>query len=167
MRIRRMVVAFGLATAMAAGLGSSLISAQHRLPQSEARIPAANYECINDAGGFNFGSTATQDPALIATVNNGKTARNWIVQLSAENETPAGNGFILVRYSIDGGPLVSIGPEFFSSDEGAIQTRTAIGVRSVGPGTHTLRVFWQLVGAGAGATAQVYYRCLTVEAKTQ
>jgi hypothetical protein len=107
-------------------------------------------------------STTTSAPLETVSINNGTVSRNVIVQFSAETSVDPGATMGL-DYKIDGGSPIAIGPYFFSTDVG-YQTRTAIGVIKLGPGTHTIQ---PVINAGGGGTVYVYYRCLTAEGQTK
>jgi hypothetical protein len=111
-----------------------------------------------------------QNSGLSASIHNGVETRNVIIQFSSETKVgnaPAapGSNRLDVRYSINGAAPVVIGPEFFSVDRQNFATRTAIAVRTLGPGLWTIRPFFRTTIAGQ--QAQLFFRCLTLEARTE
>ena len=83
---------------------------------------------------------------------------------STEIALPAGTANL--DYSIDGGRLVPIGPEFFADDINFFVTRTALGITKppftglIPAGTHTIRPFLTAFTGGAGPGA-AFFRCFS------
>lgn len=109
------------------------------------------------------------------TVNNGNNQRQCIIQFSSEvSTTEVGDG-VRVHYTVDStnpNSCVAIGPEDFyvsSAGNNTLDTRTAIGARQIGQGTHTVRVCAALrdLNNNNTGTYQLFFRTLTVECRTQ
>jgi hypothetical protein len=105
-------------------------------------------------------------PSGVAT-NTGLTVtftigvpRSITVLFSSEIVVLAAGNRVNLDYSIDGGPRLAIGPEFFATDFPLEATRTAFGFRTaaLAAGTHTITPF--LTANGAGGQAE--FRCFTV-----
>jgi hypothetical protein len=84
------------------------------------------------------------------------------VTFSTEIRAPSG-GTVNVDYSVDGGALTVIGPEFFADDT-LFTTRTARGVTgspfvTLSAGFHTIQPFLRAFGG----TGSAFFRCFTAE----
>jgi hypothetical protein len=86
--------------------------------------------------------------------------RSITVLFSSEITVAAAGNSVNLDYSIDGGPRLPIGPEFFATDFPLFATRTAFGFRTaaLAAGTHTITPFLTAFGAGGG-TAD--FRCFS------
>lgn len=114
---------------------------------------------------------------LTVTVNN-DVARHCVIQFSAEaRNTQAGDG-VGVGLAIDGGVRAcsaSFGPNLFHFAErgtpDAVETHTAVFVRRIPAGTHTIRACFRLLNLNPTPvefqTADLLDRILTVECRTR
>ena len=124
-------------------------------------ITAAQFDCDYGLLGIPAGM-GILDPNLLVTINNGTVSRNVIIQFSTEAVVSQPGGRIDLKYSIDGGSCMVIGPLYFACDT-EYNTRTAIGVIKLGAGVHTIvpcYFTWD-------PAAAVWYRCLTAEGRTK
>jgi hypothetical protein len=135
-------------------------------------IPSGQRDCDTSVVKTNSLGIYTIVTGSSVTVNNGSTARQCIIQFSTEVTTTAGDQTTLA-YTIDStnpANCIAIGPELFHAGNpyGLTETVTHIGVRNIGTGTHIIRPCLQtLDGNGGGATSEFFFRCLTVECRTQ
>lgn len=140
-------------------------------------IPGAQRACsVDGTGGANVISTtagggipALGDFAPIAgmsvTVNNGTSARNVVLQFSADAGVDD-LAEIRLGYSVDGGPIKFYGPQNLANHTQYWENRNNTSVASLPPGTHTIKAYWRVSGS-AGKTAIMDDRCLTAEKSTQ
>lgn len=140
-------------------------------------ITATQRSCsVDGTGGANVISTtagggipAMGDFAPIAgmsvKVNNGTSARNVILQFSADAGVDV-DAEIRLGYSIDGGPIKFFGPQNLANHTQYWETRNNMSVAPIAAGTHTIKAYWRVSGA-AGKTAIMDDRCLTAEKSTQ
>jgi hypothetical protein len=122
-------------------------------------IPTAQKSCTQVEFTVPVGSWLA-DPGLKATVNNGTATKNVVLQYSSETKVDSSGGLLSLGYSIDGGSVTLVGPEFFSSDFTQWGARTAIGVVTLGPGVHSIQPMLFYSGASNGF---VFFRCFTAE----
>jgi hypothetical protein len=164
MRIRRIIVALGIAVALAAVGITVPVTAQEqdRETPNNMLIPGNQADCAFTLRSFS-GGAFIPDPDLFITVANGSATRVVILQLSAEAAVNTSGTRLNLRFSVDGGPASVFGPEFFSGDT-IFSTRTAIVLPVTGGGLHSYRPFWQQSGGGTGS---VFFRCFTGEARTR
>ena len=133
-------------------------------------IPAAQEDC-DSAGVSTTSNSFVLVPNTAVTVNNGTVSRLCTIQFSAEVYTSI-NAATDLRYTTDSTNPTSceaIGPEQFSLATGCCAvTRTAIGTRTLGPGSHTLRPCFNAVDLGGGGEESTFgRRCLIVQCQTQ
>jgi hypothetical protein len=141
-------------------------------PQAHA-IPAAQEDC--DSGVVSTTSNSfVLVPNTAVTVNNGTVSRLCTIQFSTEVFT-SNNSATRLRYTINStnpASCIAIGPgdNFFSLGTGCCGlTRTAIGTRTLGPGSQTIRPCFNAVDFGEPGVEQSTFgrRCLIVECQTQ
>ena len=128
-----------------------------------------------------FVTTLSQEFVLVSgrsvTVNNGSTARECVIQFSAEAANNELGDGVAVAFAIGGSGVraaacnTSGGPEFFHlAEEGfEFETHTAVHVRQIGKRTKTVKAcfrFRDVNGSGTGEAA-LDFRTLTVECRTQ
>lgn len=114
-------------------------------------------------------------PNTSVTVNNGATARNCVIQFSADALNDQVNDHVNVAFAIGSSNVSAAscsavgGPEFFyTSSVPLINTATTVHVRNVGTGINTIKACYRLVDEpGDGGTASLLQRALTVECRTQ
>lgn len=164
MRIRRFIAAFSGAAALAViGIAAPVVSAQDEgRDVPNLRIPGGQRACSFSSLSFSQASGDVADNALTVSHGNGSASRIWVMTLSSEAIVSAG-ARINLHWRVDGGGPEILGPEFFAGDT-IFQTRTALGIRTLPGGVHNVRPSYQYVGAGSGT---VFFRCLTVEARTK
>ena len=118
------------------------------------------------AGG---GIPALGDFAPIAgmsvTVKNGTSARNVVLQFSADAGVDD-LAEIHLGYSVDGGPIKFYGPQNLANHTQYWENRNNMSVASLPAGTHTIQAYWRVSGS-AGKVAIMDGRCLTAEKSTQ
>lgn len=164
MRIRRFIAAFSGAAALAViGIAAPALSAQEEgRDVPNLRIPAGQRACSFSSLSFSQANGDVPDNALTVSHGNGSASRIWVMTLSSEAIVASG-ARINLHWRLDGGGPEILGPEFFAGDV-IFQTRTALGIRTVPGGVHNIRPSYQYVGSGSGT---VFFRCLTVEARTK
>jgi len=114
-------------------------------------------------------------PGSSVTVNNGTTARNCVIQFSADAAVSLLGEGVLVGLAIGGSGVGAStcssagGPEFFHIRSGFQETQTAVFVRNIPSGTSTIKACFRVfdVGPDRGAIAFLDDRTLTVECRTQ
>ena len=165
MRIRRFIAAFSGAAALAViGIAAPVASAQEEgRDVPNLRIPGGQRACSFSSLSFSSGSGDVPDNALTVSHGNGSAQRIWVMTYSAEAIVSIAGNRINLHWRLDGGGPEILGPEFFAGDT-IFQTRTALGIRTVPGGVHNIRPSYQYVGGGTGT---VFFRCLTVEARTK
>jgi hypothetical protein len=110
-------------------------------------------------------------PNSIVTVNNGSTPANCILHFSA-NTTVTPNDQVIFGYAVDLGVCSATGgPDFFHYSEGQelYETRTAVHVRAIPAGIHTITPCFAVADRDLDGIAQVFFefRALTVECRTR
>lgn len=152
-------------------IGAAVIAGTMLSWQNAYAIPAAARSCsVDGTGGANVISTIA--PAgfspiagMSVTVNNGLSARNVVLQFSADAGVDVG-AEIRLGYSIDGGPVTFFGPQNLANHTEYWETRNNLSVAPIGAGIHTIKAYWRVSGV-AGKTAIMDDRCLTAEKSTQ
>ena len=147
-------------------------------PTAQA-IPAGQRDCDTISAGITLGLSGFVAPGQFeivpntsVTVNNGTVARNCIITFSTEVQTSF-NDLTVLGYTIDSPNPANcqvIGPDSFHV--GAInpfETATHMGVKTIGAGTHTIRLCFLAgdLNANGSATTNFWFRCLAVECRTQ
>lgn len=111
-------------------------------------------------------------PNTSVTVNNGSSARQCIIQFSAEFSTEPGDN-VRARPIVDSTNILNCtvaGPEsVYTADTDRFETRTLNWVRQVGTGMHTVRACIVTDDANNNGTRRTFvaFRTLTVECRTQ
>jgi hypothetical protein len=105
-------------------------------------------------------------PGLTTTINDGSASRRAVVTISA-NVAVDIDAQVLVAYSVDG--IVpqenAFGPADLGDHQEYNEGREVTAVIPLGPGSHTITPYWRISG-GAGKTASMDKRCLSVESAT-
>jgi hypothetical protein len=107
-------------------------------------------------------------PNSVVTIDNGTSTRTVVVTFSAVSQVGDPGDIFVLAFRIDnslfctatGGPLSFAG----STD---VETRTAVHVLTVGPGTHTIRPCWRLNSDGTINPISVSSRSLIAEGRTR
>jgi hypothetical protein len=146
------------------------------LPPAAQAIPP-NQFAVEEAS--TVGTTSTSFvlvPGSSVTVNNGTTARNCVIQFSAEARNDEVGDGVAVALAIGGSTVGASacsgtgGPGLFHFAEAMdFETHTAVFVRPVASGISTIRacfILWDANENGLG-TAILANRTLTVECRTQ
>jgi hypothetical protein len=102
-------------------------------------------------------------PGMTVTVNNGSSARQALVSVSANLGVDV-DAEVRLAYSVDGGaPQENVyGPSNLANHQQYYEGRAVTAVIPLGAGTHTVAAQWRVSGS-AGKTAYMDKRCLTVE----
>jgi hypothetical protein len=137
---------------------------------SDQRLAVVQDEPVDNAPGFqacaaNFLSLPAfvQTPAGVTATVALAAPTVVVLNFSTEILAPAG-GTVNIDYSIDNGPAMPVGPEFFSADHDAFVTRTAVGATILpffGPlpaGIHTIRPVLTAFSP-FGTPGAVFFRC--------
>jgi hypothetical protein len=132
-----------------------------------AAIPGSQEDMDGNAEQSN--STSFVDiPNSVVTINNGTSTRNVVVTFSAETLLLDPGDAFLLAFRIDSGSCVVRGPQVFSEGIAGVQTRTAVHLFTIGPGTHSIRPCWAVLPDGDGAQfIVVNFRTLTAEGRTR
>ncbi len=137
----------------------------------EPAIPGAQDDFDQD-----FQATSSNALAFIpnsqVTIDNGTSTRNVVVTFSAEAQVTDPPDVFILAFSVDGGACTVGGPVSFTITKNAgifpQDTRTAMHILSIGPGSHTIRPCWRRSDDGDGVgNVQVLRRSLTAEGRTK
>jgi hypothetical protein len=137
-------------------------SAQRQALQNAPGPAAPGYQNCDSGANFLPNGVPTAMPTFAAVVL--PTPSVVVLTFSTEILAPAG-GTVNLDYSIDGGPIVPIGPEFFANDSPSFATRTQMGATIppfTGPlsaGFHTIQPY--LTAFGGNGTA--FFKCFTAQ----
>jgi hypothetical protein len=101
------------------------------------------------------------------TIDNGTSTRNVVITYSAEvRVSDVGDVFVLGT-RVDSGPCSALGSGAFARST-LTEIRTAVFVRSIGAGTHTIQPCFRVSPDGDGAQViQSFVRTLIVEGRTK
>jgi hypothetical protein len=158
-------------------LAVTILHAQHTQPVVvQGGANSAQRQAVQNAPGPAAPGYQTCDASPIALPSGVATAMPTtasvvlptpsvvVLTFSTEILAPAG-GTVNVDYSIDGGPIGPIGPEFFADDSLNFVTRTQMGATIppfTGPlsaGFHTIQPY--LTAFGGAGTA--FFKCFTAQ----
>lgn len=140
-------------------------------------VPSSQSACsVDGSGGPNLITTTAGggDPTkgdfspitgMAVKINNGTSARNVILQFSADAGVDD-TAEIRFGYSIDGGPITFYGPQNLANHTQYWETRNNLSVARIAAGIHTIQAWWRVSGV-AGMAAFMDDRCLTAEKSTQ
>jgi hypothetical protein len=130
-------------------------------PSSSPVATATN--CAGDPISTASPSAAQPIPGLAVTVNNGPTARQAIVQVSANLAIDV-DAEVRLAYSVDGNAVQenAYGPANFANPQQGAEGRDVTALIPLGAGSHTVAAYWRVSGS-SGKTAHMDTRCITVE----
>lgn len=134
-------------------------------------VPASQRSCSVTPDNYNNLHTIYSDSGwqpvngIAVSINNGTSARNVILQFSADTGVDA-DAEVRLGYSIDDGPVRFFGPQNFANHQQYWETRSNLSVASIGPGVHTIRPYWRVSGS-PGKSATMDDRCLVVEGQSK
>lgn len=145
---------------MAALLAALTIQSAQALPAAQGRCATA-FTTITTASGF------VPMPGLLVSINNGGSARNALVQVSADIGVDAG-AEVRIGYSIDGAAPVEgvFGPANLANHQEFWETRATMAIVRLPAGVHSVAPYWRISGV-AGKNAFMTTRCATIEGFTK
>ena len=112
-------------------------------------------------------TTFVNIPNSQVTIDNGTSTRNVVVTFSADAHVTDPGDIFQLGFRIDSGSCDAGGPSAFTAST-LFETRTAVNVFTIGPGTHTIRPCWGVFADGDGAQAiELNRRSLIAEGRTK
>jgi len=169
MKRQLFLMAFGILMAvMLFGPGTDLVSAEREgAGGGDARIqPGASDVDLTLATTSSTTFAAVPNTIVVAPFSS--FSRRCVLRFSAEASSTAGDR-LDIRTSVNGGACSVFGPEFFSVNNAALQTRTNQSIVNVGPGAPNFRPCWArgtVVIDAASDSVSLFFRTYTVECST-
>jgi hypothetical protein len=120
-------------------------------PGGLTAIPATQRDFDSGVQSTAF-TTFVNIPNSVVTPDNGASTRQVVVTFSADAGVTDAGDFLILAFRLDNSLVCSAGgPVDFTGKTFPAETRTAVHVFSLGPGSHTIRPCWRVAADGDGA----------------